>query len=106
MKVIKSVLLSSAVVCLFTAASVMAESYPASMEDDLVAVCKAVKSNNQVALRRAVKHSRVSLRELNDGLVCNGKDMLSFAQHYQADGTAAYIVNRTLPAQDAMTAKR
>ena len=83
-----------------------ANGYPESIEKDLVAVCEAIKEDNRLALHKAVKRSRISYKDLHKGLVCNGQDMLSFAQSHDATSTGDYLARRVNANNSVLTAKR
>ena len=88
-------------------ASAQAAISPAgTMEYKLVAVCKAIKEDNRIALYRAVRDSGVSYQRLADGLVCNGMDMYTFAQQHGAQSTGDLIARRTNLEERTMTAKQ
>ena len=99
----------SALVCMsfaLAAGSANARDYPKEIEGDLIAVCEAIKSDNRLALMRAVKRSRLSFQTLNKGLVCNGQDMLTFALTHNASTTGKLIARRTNADSATLTAKR
>ncbi|MDO6565529.1 DUF3718 domain-containing protein [Alteromonas sp. 1_MG-2023] len=83
-----------------------ANGYPESSEKDLVAVCEAIQDDNRLALHKAVKRSRISYKDLHKGLVCNGEDMLSFAQSNNAISTGDYLARRVNAEKSVLTAKR
>ncbi|NDV89711.1 DUF3718 domain-containing protein [Alteromonas sp. 345S023] len=87
------------------AGTASAKGYPVAIEDQLIAVCKAIKSDNRLALIRAVKKTRLSYRELNKGLVCNGQDMLTFALTHNATSTSQLIARRTNTQVGTLTAQ-
>ena len=87
-----------------TAAS--AGSYPAELEDDLIAVCEAIKSDSRLKLHRAVKETGLNVKNLHEGLVCNGQDMLTFAATHNATETAQHIARRVNASPRVLTAKR
>ena len=90
----------------FTATAANAGSYPVELEDDLVAVCEAVKSNSRLKLHRAAKATGLNMRDLHEGLVCNGQDMLTFATTHNASETAQHIARRINADPGVLTAKR
>jgi hypothetical protein len=87
-----------------TAAS--AASYPRELENNLIAVCEAVKSDNRLKLHRAVKATGLNMKNLHTGLVCNGQDMLTFAITNGADVNAQHIARRINASPSVLTAKR
>lgn len=88
------------------AGSASAKAYPRAMEHQLIAVCQAIKSDNRLALTRAVKQTRLSYRQLNKGLLCNGQDMLSFALTHNSAITSELIARRTNSRAGTLTAQR
>ena len=89
-----------------TATAANAGSYPVELEDNLVAVCDAVKSDSRLMLHRAVKATGLNMRDLHEGLVCNGQDMLTFAVTHDASQTAQHIARRINAGPNVLTAKR
>ena len=89
-----------------TVSAASAASYPKALENELIAICKAVKSDSRLQLHRAVKATGLSMRDLHDGLVCNGQDMLTFAVTHNASETAQHIARRINASPCVLTAKR
>lgn len=79
---------------------------PAHVEKNLIAICKAIKSNKPIAVSSAVKESRISYRALHKGLVCNGQDMLSFAATNNASLSSDFVARRVNRDPRVLTAKR
>jgi hypothetical protein len=65
-----------------------------STEQNLVKVCKALKSDSSIKLNKAVKHSRISYESLAEGLVCDGQSAVSFAIANGAEKTAHVFAKR------------
>ncbi|GGW72626.1 DUF3718 domain-containing protein [Alteromonas halophila] len=86
--------------------NVMANSLPEDLENDLIAVCKAIKSDNRLAIHRAVAKSRLSYRALHDGLVCNGEDMMTFAATSNAQASNDFLARKVRRDPRVLTAKR
>ncbi len=91
---------------LFIGSAAQASSLPEHVETDLVAICKAIKDNNQHDIYRAVKKSRISYRALDEGLVCNGQDMFSFAATHSADASNDFLARKVRRDPRVLTAKR
>lgn len=91
---------------LFFGSTVQAAPFPAHVEKNLTAICKAIKSNKPMAINRAVRESRVSYRALYKGLVCNGQDMLSFAATHNASVSSDFVARRVKREPRVLTAKR
>ncbi|WP_019028360.1 DUF3718 domain-containing protein [Colwellia piezophila] len=61
------------------------------MEKALIDVCKAAKSNSLIKLNGTTKGYRLSTKTVALKLMCNGEDVISFAESYGADKTAARL---------------
>jgi len=64
---------------------------PTHMETALVSVCKAAQSNSVQKLKQQTKAFRLRERTVALGVVCNGEDIISFAETHGADKTAAKL---------------
>jgi len=61
------------------------------MENALIDVCKAALSNNVLKLSNTTKNYRLKDKTVALKLMCNGEDVISFAEHYGANKTAAKL---------------
>ena len=61
------------------------------METALTNVCKAAISNSVMKLNRTTKEYRLNNKTVALKLMCNGEDVITFAEHYGADKTAAKL---------------
>jgi hypothetical protein len=61
------------------------------MEKALIDVCKAAKSNNLIKLNDTTKSYRIKTETVALKLMCNGEDVISFAENNGADKTAAKL---------------
>ena len=61
------------------------------MEKALIDVCKAAKSNSILKLKSTTKSYRLQTKTVALKLMCNGEDVISFAESYGADKTAARL---------------
>lgn len=102
----KSKSILAALVMAFSTGSVMAQGYPLEMENDLIAVCEAIKGDSRVKFKRAVKATGLDLKTLHAGLVCNGQDMMTFAASNGAANTSRLIANRLNLQDTTLTAQR
>ncbi|WP_198556614.1 DUF3718 domain-containing protein [Paraglaciecola sp. MB-3u-78] len=64
-------------------------------ESKLVKVCEAIKSDRLIKVNVAVKNSGVSIKQIANGLVCNGLDPVSFALANDAQKTAKFMAKRS-----------
>ncbi|RHW77738.1 DUF3718 domain-containing protein [Colwellia sp. RSH04] len=92
MKNVKATLLA-----LTTAVSAIAISAPSQaamnpyMESALIEVCKAAQSNSVQKLNQTTKSYRLKNKTVALKLMCNGEDVISFAESNGADKTAAKL---------------
>ncbi|MCC2616622.1 DUF3718 domain-containing protein [Aestuariibacter halophilus] len=80
--------------------------YDESTEQNLVNICKALKSGSVLDLKRAVKRARVNYRAVADDLMCNGQSAHQFAVSNNATKTADLLAKRANLDVDNMLAKR
>jgi hypothetical protein len=64
-------------------------------EGNLVKICNAIKNDSLIKVKVAVQESGISIREIADGLVCNGVDPVSFALANDAEKTAKYMADKS-----------
>lgn len=103
----KVLLIASAVASLsFVSSHVNAETLSPSLEKDLTRICQALKSDSKLALHRAVKRSRLSYRQIDDGLVCNGLSARDFALTHNAENTANMLASRAATNSGMLAAHR
>lgn len=87
----------AAVLGITTSLSLLAVSLPSQaamsehMEHALISVCKAAKSNNIQHLNKTTKAFHLKKKAVALKVVCNGEDIISFAESSGADKTAAYL---------------
>ena len=90
---------------LFTGTAQAAD-YPAEIENDLVNICKAIKADKPIRLHLAVKRSGLDYRTLDEGLVCNGQNMMTFAATHSAGNSGKFLAARLHDSDRTLTAKR
>jgi hypothetical protein len=61
------------------------------MEGALIEVCKAAASNNLLSLNKTTKAYRLKNKTVALKLMCNGEDVISFAEQNGAEKTAAKL---------------
>lgn len=62
-----------------------------ALEAKLIKVCEAVMSDKRLRLHLRLKEYRLSVREINRGLKCNGEDPYNFAMTHEAYNNANYL---------------
>ena len=67
----------------------------AATEGKLIKVCEAIKSDSLIKRSAAVQNSGVDMKQIANGLVCNGADPVSFALANDAEKTAKYMAQRS-----------
>jgi hypothetical protein len=75
------------------------------LEKKLVRVCEAIQSNDRLKLRRAIKDSGVSKRQIVKGLVCNGMDGETFALSMNATVTAELLASNKKSSKQQLASK-
>lgn len=103
---IVAVITSASFIIPVTSSNAIAATYPGWLENSLVSVCHAIRKDDTRALKNAVRDSRVSLKVLHEGLVCNGEDMMSFAERHRAMDTSELIARRLKLQDETLTARR
>ena len=63
-----------------------------------------MQSDNKSGIRKVLRQRNVKIRSIFDNLRCNGKDLLSFADHNGAEDAGALIIKR-LPKDTASELK-
>ncbi|MCL1037321.1 DUF3718 domain-containing protein [Shewanella corallii] len=67
----------------------------AAASDMLVAnICEYVKSDDRNLLRKKLKESRMKLRQVYDGIKCDGHSLVRFAMVSGANESGEFIVSR------------
>ena len=92
----KKILISTIITAgMFLAGNAQASNMNSVTEGNLVKVCNAIKSDSLIKVKVAVQESGVSIREIADGLVCNGIDPVSFALANDAEKIAKYMSKKS-----------
>ncbi|MCU7554836.1 DUF3718 domain-containing protein [Alteromonas sp. ASW11-19] len=91
--------------CSVIAGGAQAKGYPPEMEDKLVRVCEAIKADSPIRLHVAVERSGLTYRMLQQGLVCNGQDMHTFALSNGAKKAGKFLITRTHSGKRTLTAQ-
>ncbi len=90
-----SILKVCTLVLLFQSSSAFADKIMTEdTKERLVSVCKALKSDSQVKLNRALKRTRISHHDVANGLVCNGMNSLAYALQNKAFHNVSYLADK------------
>lgn len=76
-----------------------------SKEESLVKICEALTSDRTIRLKRSMKKAGVTFKQINEGLVCNGKSAINFALLHDANKTASLVARKTNQDFDSLVAK-
>tara|TARA_R110001583_G_scaffold173489_1_gene327551 strand:- start:218 stop:532 length:315 start_codon:yes stop_codon:yes gene_type:complete len=76
------------------AGSTNAEYMDPILENKLVKICHAIKSDSRIKLHVALKKSGIRVKSLAKGLVCNGYDPVTFAALNNANRTGTLMANK------------
>jgi hypothetical protein len=87
------------------AGSAQANYIDKNTEANLVKICEAIKSNSKIKLHIAIRHSGFKAKAINDGLVCNGYDPVTFAIVNNAQNTGKFMANKGGVNYEALLAK-
>ena len=63
------------------------------VEVALVKVCKSAISDKPIKMKNAMDDYNLKIRTVALNVVCNGQDIISFAESYGADKTASRLQN-------------
>ncbi|WP_068545460.1 DUF3718 domain-containing protein [Thalassotalea crassostreae] len=63
------------------------------MEQVLIETCKAAASDSTLRLKKTIKANRLDTDTVALGVVCNGEDIIAFAQNNGAYNTAQHMSN-------------
>ncbi|WP_199609681.1 DUF3718 domain-containing protein [Flocculibacter collagenilyticus] len=66
----------------------------ASASDLAVSVCEYVSADDKKRLRKFLKSNNLKIRNIFDGVKCNGSDLLSFASAQNAVNTGTLIIKK------------
>lgn len=89
--------LKTALIALTTAITVLAFSLSSqaamnpNIEKALISICKSVTTNKIHKYKRTAKSYRLRDKTIALKVICNGQDIISFAESYGADKTAATL---------------
>lgn len=83
-----------ALVCVALSTTSLTYSKPAQADDLLQSICNFVQADDKGRLRKKLKTAKVKLRNIYDGVTCNGLNLLQFAMKSNAQNVGTYIVKR------------
>ena len=77
-------------------ASLMSVSQPVRAGDDalVLALCNYVAADDTKRIRKKLKENRVRLRDVYDGVLCNGSNLLKFAAEKNAQKAGKFIAKK------------
>jgi hypothetical protein len=102
----KKLLISSIISAgILLAGNAQANKIDSVTENNLVKVCEAIKSDSLIKVKMAVRDSGIGIREIANGLVCNGADPVNFALANDAEKTAKYMANKRNGKHQELVAK-
>ena len=101
-KVIISTIITAGILL---AGSAQAKVIDPATESNLVEVCEAIKSDSVIKVNVAIRDSGLGMKQIANGLVCNGYDPVSFALANDAQKTAQYMAKKSIDNNQEMVAK-
>jgi hypothetical protein len=90
-----TILLLTSLLLTANLAQAKSNSMDKNLENKLINICKALKSDDKIKLRHSIKESGLRERVVFRGLVCNGMSPLAYALSENANLTAHYIGNKS-----------
>ncbi len=85
---------SVALVSVILSTASLSYSKPAQADDLLASICNFVQADDKGRLRKKLKTAKVKLRNIYDGVTCNGLNLVQFAMKNNAQSVGSYIVKR------------
>jgi|GEM_PF-1925706 len=89
----KKLALFAGVVTLGLSSVVTAESYylPTYVEEGLISICKNAARDKLIKMTKGIKQIHLDEKTVALNVICNGKDIISFAEGYGAKRTTARL---------------
>jgi hypothetical protein len=73
---------------------------PVQADDQMAAsMCDYIKADDKNRLRKLLSDNRLRLRNIYDGIVCNGQNMVRFAVAHNANNVGEFIIKQLPAAQ-------
>ena len=66
---------------------------PSHLEDGLVSICKSAALDNRLKMTKKMKEFHLKTKTVALNVMCNGQDIISFAERYGAEKTTAKLSN-------------
>ena len=78
----------------FSSISVAENTYmPSYVEQGLIQICKSAANDKMLKMNKSIKDLKLKHKTVALKVVCNGRDIISFAEHYGAQKTASRLSN-------------
>ena len=94
MKTLTALTLTASLALTATSFNTSAAPMSSYMEQALVSVCKSAQSDNVLRMRNTIKSVHLSEKTVALKVVCNGEDIISFAETHGANKTANHLEKR------------
>lgn len=85
---------SSALVAMITLGASVAVVKPAQAQDLALNLCTYVQGDDRMRMRQRIREERVRLRQVYDGVRCNGMSLLQFALSNGSDDIGVFIASQ------------
>lgn len=83
--------------------STSASAMDSDLENRLVDICEAAKTDSPIRLITEMKQNRLRFDTVAEGLMCNGVDVITFAKMHGAENTARVIAARASSQNSSVT---
>ena len=87
-------LLSVALVTVALSTSLVVSKSANAADPLVVSICNFVAADDKNRLRKKLRNSKVKLRNIYDGIACDGMTLLQFAMKKNSNNVGKYIVKR------------
>lgn len=87
-------LLSVALVTVALSTSLVVSKSAKAADPLVVSICNFVAADDKNRLRKKLRNSKVKLRNIYDGIACDGMTLLQFAMKKNSNNVGKYIVKR------------
>lgn len=90
-----TIIFASITASILLAGNAQARNIDSVVESKLVKICEAIKSDRVIKVNIAIRDSGLGIKQIANGLVCNGHDPVSFALLNKAQKTAKFMARRS-----------
>ncbi len=94
MNTLKTITASISVISASLLFSTSANAMDPKIESALIEVCKSAQHNNVISMRKTIKSHRLNEQTVASKVMCNGENIIGFAETHGSYKTAAHLNKR------------